>query len=90
VREVVDPQAEAIAKQLQNRSLAEGNVLDAEVVRVTANDYECKLSDPAGTSGKLPRDEKRSLKAGDKVRVRVKRIAFSGAAILTVKGLPKE
>jgi CRISPR-associated protein (TIGR03986 family) len=90
VREVVDPQAEAIAKQLQNRSLAEGDVLDAEVMRITANDYECKLSDPAGTSGKLPRDEKRLLKVGDKVKVRVKRIAFSGAAILTVKGLPKE
>jgi hypothetical protein len=90
VRDQVDPQAEAIAMQLENRGLAEGDVLDAEVMRITANDYECKLSDPKGTSGKLPRDEKRSLKVGDKVRVRVKRIAFSGAAILTVKGLPKE
>ena len=62
----------------------------AEVVRITANDYECKLSDVASTSGKLPRDEQRSLKVGDKVRVRVKRIAFTGTAILTVKGVRKE
>lgn len=90
VREQVSAEAEQMAKQLAERKIAEGDVVTAEVFRVTANDYECKLGSNIKTLGKLPRDEQKGLKVGDKVRVRVKRIAGSGAAILTVRGVPKE
>jgi len=88
VRETVSPEAQKLADQL-NRTIGLGDVVQATVERMTANDYECRV---AGSQrpGRLPRDEVKGLKPGDSLRARVKRVAQSGAFILTVKGLPKE
>ncbi|MGQ9889928.1 MAG: TIGR03986 family type III CRISPR-associated RAMP protein [Aggregatilineales bacterium] len=88
-RETVSAEAEKLAARL-SKTISEGDIVQAVVMRVTGSEYECRLS--AGTTklGKLPRDEAKGLKAGDTVRARVKRIAQSGAVILTVKGVPKE
>lgn len=90
VRDNVSTEATEIASQLSQENYAsEGEVYEATVLRVTANDYECRLGQGIRTLGKLPCDEKKGLRAGDKVRVKVRRITQRGAAILTVRSLPK-
>lgn len=89
VRENVSPEAEKIAKSLaSSKRLGEGDIVTATIVRVTANDYECKLQGNEFPA-RLPRDEAKGLKQNETIRAKVKRITATKVAILTTKGLPK-
>lgn len=70
--------------------VTEGEELVVSITRISANDYECSFGEGKKGSGKLPRDERKGLNVGDQIQVKVKRIANSGAAILTIKGLSKK
>ncbi|MCL5999093.1 MAG: TIGR03986 family CRISPR-associated RAMP protein [Chloroflexi bacterium] len=87
VRQEVSDAAKTAAAKLEARTISEGEIVEATVVRVTANEYQCRLGEGVKMPGKLPRDEKVGLKVGDKIKVKVRRIAGSGAAILTVRGI---
>jgi CRISPR-associated protein (TIGR03986 family) len=91
VRENVSPEAKRVAEQLARANrVSEGELVTAIVVKLTGNDYECQLAQGDKTLCKLPRDEVKGLKVGDTVRTKVKRVAISGAVILTMRGVPKE
>lgn len=88
VRENVSKEAEKLAQSLRAQRLGEGDIVMAEIVRVLGNDFECQLEGSMRIA-KLPRDEGKGLKQGDKVRVKIRRIASSGALLLTLKGVTK-
>jgi hypothetical protein len=88
VRETASDEAKMLAaKMAHGASVNEGDEFEVEILRVNANEYECRLGQGIKTPGKLARDEKRDLKAGDKLKAKVKRVANSGAAILTLRGV---
>ncbi len=87
VRDTPSEAAIKAAALLQNKSIAEGDIVDAVVKQIAGAEYV--LSFEVGGKlclGKLPRDEKRGLQVGNVIRVRIKRIAATGAVILTIKG----
>ena len=87
VREEVSKEAQEAAAALRSREISEGDVLQVKVIRITGNAYECSLGEEIKTTGNLLRDERSGLKVGDIIKVKVKRIAFTGTAILTIKGV---
>ncbi len=89
VREIVSKEAKQFSEQMEQNQVSEGAIFEVTVVKINGNDYDCRLATGIKTLGRLPRDEAKGLKVGDKVRAKVKRIAQSGAAMLTTKGVPK-
>ena len=89
MHEIVSKEAKQFSEQMEQNQVSEGAIFEVTVVKINGNDYDCRLATGIKTLGRLPRDEAKGLKVGDKVRAKVKRIAQSGAAMLTTKGVPK-
>lgn len=88
VRENVSEEAKNLERHLSRQDVArEGEEYEATITGIAGKEYECSMGAGIRTPGKLPRDEKPGLSVGSLVKVRVKRIAGSGAAVLTVRGV---
>ncbi len=88
VRDTPSKEAESLVAALARRDVSEGEELEIIISAVASSEYECRLGEKMQMIGKLPRDERKDLKVGDSVKVRVKRITPNRkTAILTVKGM---